>query len=158
MSVFITLTKDEVRLCSILAVERWLIKWGSVNKLSYAQGKENGVLEHDLNANVRSITAEWAVAKHFGVVCSVPVYPNSDHPTRKDLPDVSHNGEVRTVRTRTSIPYWEKDRGKLLIGCKVIDADYYSEVEIFGHFKPTFEAAHFDDASQSYRVPIGEFV
>ena len=157
MSILVTLSKDEVRLCAMLAIERWLIKYGSSDKLSYAQGKTAGHLEHDLNAEVRSMAAEWAAAKHFKVAWNVPCYPNSEHPNRKDLPDVGNNGEVRTVRTRDSIPYWDKDRGKIIIGCKVVDSDYYSKVEIYGSFEPTFEDGHYDPQSDCYRVPLEQF-
>lgn len=157
MSEIVTMTRDEVRLCSMLAIERWLIKYGSTNKASYEQGKTNGHLEHELNATIRSMVAEWAAAKYFKVSWNMPCYPNSEHPNRKDLPDVGYNGEVRTVRTRDSIAYWGKDKGKILIGCKVLDVDYYSKVEIYGSFEPTFEDGHYDQQSDCYRVPVGQF-
>lgn len=157
MSIVVKLSKDEVRLCAMLAVERWLIKYGSADKTSYAHGKITGQLEHNLNAEVRSIAAEWAVAKHFKIAWNVPCYPNSEHPNRKDLPDVGNDGEVRTIRTRNSIPYWAKDKGKIIIACKVTDLNYYSEVEIFGHFEPTFQVDHYHQDEDCYRAPLEDF-
>jgi hypothetical protein len=38
------------------------------------------------------------------------------------------------VRTQNSIPFWKKDAGKTIVGVKVLDEEYYSEVQIYGSF------------------------
>jgi hypothetical protein len=132
--VIVNLTKDEVRVCTLLAVERWLTKFGSIDRPNYADGKKAGRLEPEINANIRANVAEWAVAKAYNLQWSVPWYPNELHPQRKDIPDVGHNLEIRTVRTQDSIPFWKKDTGKTIVGVKVIDEEYYSQVQIYGSF------------------------
>ena len=62
--MIVELNKDEVRVCTMLAVERWLAKFGSVDQPNYAQGKADGKLEPEINANIRANICEWAVAKH----------------------------------------------------------------------------------------------
>jgi hypothetical protein len=132
--VIVNLTKDEVRVCTNLAVERWLTKFGSVDRPNYAEGKKAGRLEPEINANIRANVAEWAVAKAYNLQWSVPWYPNELHPQRKDIPDVGSNLEIRTVRTQDSIPFWKKDTGKTIVGVKVLDEEYYSQVQIYGSF------------------------
>jgi hypothetical protein len=132
--VIVNLTKDEVRVCTLLAVERWLTKFGSIDRPNYADGKKAGRLEPEINANIRANVAEWAVAKAYNLQWSVPWYPNELQPQRKDIPDVGHNLEIRTVRTQDSIPFWKKDTGKTIVGVKVIDEEYYSQVQIYGSF------------------------
>jgi hypothetical protein len=132
--VIVNLTKDEVRVCTLLAVERWLTKFGSVDRPNYAEGKKAGRLEPEINANIRANVAEWAVARAYNLQWSVPWYPNELHPQRKDIPDVGSNLEIRTVRTQNSIPFWKKDSGKTIIGVKVLDEEYYSQVQIYGSF------------------------
>lgn len=132
--MIVNLTKDEVRVCTLLAVERWLTKFGSIDRPNYADGKKAGRLEPEINANIRANVAEWAVAKAYNLQWSVPWYPNELHPQRKDIPDVGHNLEIRTVRTQDSIPFWKKDTGKTIVGVKVIDEEYYSQVQIYGSF------------------------
>ena len=121
--MIVTLTKDEVRVCANLAVERWLAKMGSVDRPNYAAGKRLGKLEPEINANIRANVAEWAVARTYNMQWSVPWYPNELHGQRKDIPDVG-DVEVRTVRTRDSIPFWKKDAGRTIFGVKVIDEEY----------------------------------
>lgn len=153
MSVIMELTQSEVRVCASLALERWLTKTGSTDRPNYARGKSEGRLEHDLNAGIRANVCEWAVAKHWGFAWNVPWYPNSEHPKRSDLADVGINGEVRSVRTFNSIPYWPKDEGRVIIGCKVLDDNYFSVVEIYGVFEPLFEP-EYADGKGGYRMPI----
>jgi len=126
------LTKDELRMCTDIAVNRWLMKFGSTDRPNYAQGKKDGRLEHELQASIRSIVAEYAVAKLTKKPFNLPWYPNEMHPFRKDLPDVGGNIEVRTVRTYDEVPIWRKDADKAIVGCKVTDSEYFSEVEIYG--------------------------
>ena len=46
--MIIELNKDEVRVCTMLAVERWLTKFGSTDQPNYAQGKADGKLEPEI--------------------------------------------------------------------------------------------------------------
>ena len=156
MSTIVQLSKDEIRVCSMLGVERWLTTRGSGLRDSYKEGKANGSLEHQMLADVRTICAEWAVAKYYGWTWNVPWWPKDEHPKRKNLPDVGEKGEVRTVRTKSSIPYWLADKGKLIIGCKVIDEEYFSEVEIYGKFQPIFDDAHLSWDETSYRWSVDQ--
>ena len=157
--MIIALSKDEVRVCTMLALERWLAKFGSVDKPNYAQGKVDGKLEHELLSNVRANVCEWAVAKQYNQSWNVPWYPNSLHPQRKSLADVGVNYEVRSVRTQTSIPFWEKDINNYIFGTKVLDSDYYSEVEVYGHIVPTdyMTDEWYDSYIEGWRVPVELF-
>lgn len=154
--MIIQLDHNEVRVCTLLAVERWLMKHESVDKPNYAEGKKAGRLEHELLANVRANVSEYAVAKHYNQSWNVPWYPNILHPFRKDLPDVGVDGEVRTVRTADGIPYWYKDMKKVIIGTKILDEDYYSTVEIFGHFraKDYMSETYRDESINGWRMPV----
>lgn len=116
----------------MMAMERWLMKFGSTDRPNYAEGKKDGRLEPELMANVRTIVAEYAVAKATNKVYNFPWYPNELHPHRKHLPDVGGNIEVRTVRTYDEVPMWRKDAGKAIVACKVPDTEYFSEVEVYG--------------------------
>ena len=154
--MIIKLSQEEVRVCTLLAVERWFAKYGSIDKPNYAKGKKEGRLTHELLANIQANVCEWAVAKVYNISWTVPFYPNELHPRRKDIPDVGVNGEVRSVRTYDSIPFWNKDKGKLIYGCKVLDDDYYSEIEIYGCFYPDeyFTDEYHDKENDTYRFPI----
>jgi len=159
MSTIVKLSKDEVRVCTLLAVERWLTKFGSIDRPNYAEGKANGQLEPEINANIRANVAEWAVAKHYNINWNVPWYPNELHGARQEIPDVGMTGEVRTIRTQNGIPVWRKDAKKLIIGAKVLDREYFSEVEIFGWYPAhqAFKNEWKDDKINGWRIPIGEF-
>ena len=143
----------------MLATERWLAKFGSTDKPNYAQGKVDGKLEHELLSNVRANVCEWAVAKQYNQSWNVPWYPNSLHPQRKSLADVGANYEVRSVRTQTSIPFWKKDINNYIFGTKVLDTDYYSEVEVYGHIVPTnyMTDEWYDSYIEGWRVPVEQF-
>jgi hypothetical protein len=153
--MIINLSQEEVRVCTLLAVERWLTKFGSVDRPNYAEGKKSGRLEPELNANVRANVSEWAVAKHYNLPWNVPWYPNSLHPHRKDISDVG-DFEVRTIRTQSAIPFWSKDTGRVIIGTKVLDEEYYSAVEIYGSFKADnyMIDEFFDSSINGWRVPV----
>lgn len=155
--MIVHLSKDEVRICTLLAVERWLTKFGSVDRPNYAAGKKLGRLEPEINANIRANVAEWAVARTYNLQWSVPWYPNEYHKQRKDISDVG-NLEVRTVRTQDSIPFWRKDVGKIIVGVKVLDEEYYSQVEIYGSFSADYymNDAYFKADIDGWRVPIQE--
>lgn len=157
--MIITLGQDEVRVCTMLATERWLTKFNSVDKPNYAAGKVAGLLEHELLASVRANVSEWAVAKAYNQSWNLPWYPNELHPQRKDIADVGRIGEVRTVRTRDAIPFWKKDFGKIIIGTKILDEDYYTKVNVYGHINPDVYArdAYWDDAISGWRIPVEEF-
>lgn len=159
MALIVTLDKDEVRVATILAVERWLAKFGSTDKPNYAKGKIDGKLEHELLSNIRANVCEWAVAKQYNQSWNVPWYPNSLHPQRKSLADVGVNYEVRSIRTQTSIPFWQKDINNYIFGAKVLDGDYYSEIEIYGHIVPTeyMTDEWYDSYIEGWRVPVELF-
>lgn len=157
--MIVTLSKEEVRVCTMLATERWLTKFGSIDKPNYAQGKSAGRLEHELLANVRANVSEWAAAKLFNETWSVPWYPNELHPKRKDLADVGNMTEVRTVRTRDAIPFWAKDLNKVIVGTKILDEEYYTQVEVYGSIAPARYSipAYRDESINGWRVPVTEF-
>ena len=153
----VQITTDELRVCSNLAIERWLMKRNSIDRENYAQGKADGRLEPEINANIRSIVAEYAVAKATNKAWNVPWYPNELHPYRKNLPDVGDKGEVRTVRTQDAFPVWNKDKGKVIIGCRIQDTEYFSEVEIFGYIDADDVIGKnglYDSYSNCWRVPF----
>lgn len=157
--MIVTLSPEEVRVCTMLGVERWLTKFGSEDKPNYAKGKADGKLEHELLANVRANVCEWAVAKQYNVSWNVPWYPNHLHPKRKDIADLGKSIEVRSIRTQTSIPFWEKDKDKYIFGAKVLDTEYYSEVEVYGHIQPKdfMTDEYYDTYIKGWRVPVDKF-
>lgn len=159
VTMIVNLSKEEVRVCTLLATERWLTKFGSIDKPNYAQGKLAGKLEHELLANVRANISEWATAKLFNETWSVPWYPNELHPKRKDLPDVGRITEVRTVRTRDAIPFWDKDLHKIIVGTKILDEEYYTKVEVYGSIAPIKYALpiYRDESINGWRIPVTEF-
>jgi hypothetical protein len=128
----VKMTKDDVRRCANMAVELWIEKFGSEDRPNYAQGKKDGLLQHDMVSNTRTIVAEMAVAKATNNSLNYPVYENYLHPVRKHLADVGPNLEVRTVRTRGEVPVWSKDADKVIVGCYVPDDRFFSEVEVYG--------------------------
>ena len=158
--MIVELSKDEVRVCTMLAVERWLAKFGSVDQPNYAQGKADGKLEPEINANIRANICEWAVAKHYNFAWNNPWYPNALHQTRHSLPDVGDNIEVRSIRTQTSIPFWNKDMGKVIVGTKCLDTEYFSKVEIFGTASPEeyMKPEYYDSYISGWRIPISGFI
>jgi hypothetical protein len=159
MSTIVMLSQEEVRVCTLLAVERWLAKFNSTDRPNYAAGKAAGKLEPELNANIRANIAEWAVAKQFNLGWNVPWYPNELHKKRSKIPDVGVDIEVRTVRTQDAIPVWPKDKAKVIVGAKVLDTEYYSLVEIYGYFNASdaYKDEWKDDSIQGWRIPVGEF-
>ena len=160
MTAIVKLSQDEVRVCTLLAVERWLAKFGSTDRPNYAAGKAAGRLEPELNANIRANVAEWAAAKHYNISWNVPWYPNELHTQRASIPDAGTKVEVRTVRTQDGIPVWTKDAGKTIVGTKVLDTEYFSEVEVFGYYEAdkAYKDEWKDDAISGWRIPIGEFI
>lgn len=157
--MIINLTPEEVRVCTSLAMERWLTKFGSQDRPNYAKGKADGKLEHELLANIRANICEWAVAKHYDISWNVPWYPNQLHPNRKFISDCGSNIEVRSIRTQDSIPFWKKDRNNWIVGAKVLDTEYYSSVEVFGRIKASdyMKDEYFDSYIDGWRVPVKEF-
>lgn len=153
--MIVKLSQSEVRVCTTLGVERWLTKFGSEDRPNYAEGKRNGRLEPELMANIRANVSEWAVAKQYNLSWNVPWYPNELHGRRKDIPDVG-NFEVRTVRTQNAIPFWEKDAGRIVFGTKILDEEYFSEVEVYGWFEADkfMNNEFFDPTISGWRVPI----
>ena len=157
--MIVSLSQEEVRLCTMLATERWFTKFGSVDKPNYAQGKADGKLEHELLSNIRANICEWAVAKQYNVSWNVPWYPNHLHPQRKHLADVHTNFEVRSIRTQDSIPFWDKDKDNYVFGAKVLDTEYYSQVEVYGYIKAQdyMNDTWYDSYIKGWRVPVAEF-
>ncbi len=153
--MIVKLSQSEVRVCTTLGVERWLTKFGSEDRPNYAEGKRNGRLEPELMANIRANVSEWAVAKQYNLSWNVPWYPNELHGRRKDIPDVG-NFEVRTVRTQNAIPFWQKDAGRIVFGTKILDEEYFSEVEVYGWFEADkfMNNEFFDPTISGWRVPI----
>ena len=153
--MIVKLSQSEVRVCTTLGVERWLTKFGSEDRPNYAEGKRNGRLEPELMANIRANVSEWAVAKQYNLSWNVPWYPNELHGRRKDIPDVG-NFEVRTVRTQNAIPFWQKDAGRIVFGTKILDEEYFSEVEVYGWFEADkfMNNEFFDTTISGWRVPI----
>lgn len=153
--MIVKLSQSEVRVCTTLGVERWLTKFGSEDRPNYAEGKRNGRLEPELMANIRANVSEWAVAKQYNLSWNVPWYPNELHGRRKDIPDVG-NFEVRTVRTQSAIPFWQKDTGRIVFGTKILDEEYFSEVEVYGWFEADkfMNNEFFDPTISGWRVPI----
>lgn len=157
MGLIVNLSKDEVRVCAQLGLERWLTKFGSKDRPNYAEGKKAGRLELELNANIRANVSEWAVAREYNLPWNVPWYPNEYHGKRSEIVDVG-NFEVRTIRTSSGIPFWKKDEGCLIYGTKVLDEEYFSQVEIYGWFPADLFMSdkYADDSIGGWRVPVGE--
>jgi len=155
MTQIVILSKDEVRVCTMLGVERWLTKLHSTDRPNYAKGKDEGRLEHEVLANIRANVCEWAVAKHFNTSWNVPWYPNELHPHRKNISDIGKNGEVRCIRTKSSIPFWEKDRGKFIFGAKVLDENF-TKIELYNFFKSDdyMLDEYRDEFIGGWRVPV----
>lgn len=105
-------------------------------------------------ANIRANISEWAVAKQYNLAWNLPWYPNELHPRRKNIPDVG-DFEVRTVRTNTSIPFWDKDKDRIIFGTKILDDDSYSLVEVYGWFKAEqyMSVQYRDESINGWRVP-----
>ena len=160
MSHIVTLTKEEVRACADAALNRWMMKWGSVDRPNYA-GDNKRNLEPEIAANVRTIVAEYAVAKLYKKSFTFPFYPNEEHGFRKDIAEVGNNIEVKSIRTKDEIPVFPKDirDGWLLVGARVLDRDYYSQVEVFGWLP--MEDCQRDEwkyaPEGSWRIPLDQF-
>lgn len=161
MSQIVKLKKEEVRACADVALNRWMMKWGSVDRPNY-DGDNKRFLEPEIAANVRTIVAEYAVAKLYKLPLTFPFYPNEEHEYRKDIAEVGANIEVKSIRTRDAIPVFPKDvrPGWLLVGVRVLDRDYYSEVEVYGWIKmEDVKKKEWEYAPEgSWRVPLEAFV
>lgn len=160
-ALIVKLEEPEIRVCVDLAVARWLIKKNSVDRPNYALGKAQGLLEHELLANIRANVSEYAVSKHLGLPWTAPFYLNSEHPRRIDHPDVGTNIEVRTVRTRVEVPVWRKDinKGAVVVATRLLDAEYYTEIEILGYINASEVENHpdwYSDFDNSYRIPVSD--
>ena len=158
--MIVTLSKEEVRACADIALNRWMMKWGSIDRPNYA-GDNKRNLEPEIAANVRTIVAEYAVAKLYKMPLTFPFYPNEEHVYRQHIPDVGTRVEVKSVRTRDEIPVFPKDikPGRILVGARVLDRDYYSEVEVYGWIR--MEDVQRDEwkyaPEGSWRIPLSEF-
>ena len=159
MSQVVKLSKEEVRACADIALNRWMMKFGSIDRPNYA-GDNKKFLEPEIAANVRTIVAEYAVAKLYKLPLTFPFYPNEEHSFRKDFADVGNKVEVKSIRTRDEIPVFPKDirPGWKLVGARVIDRDYYSEVEVYGWINMEEMKDEWKYAPEgSWRVPLEEF-
>jgi hypothetical protein len=157
--MIVTLTKEEVRACADIALNRWMMKFGSIDRPNYA-GDNKRFLEPEIAANVRTIVAEYAVAKLYKMPLVFPFYPNEEHSFRNTFPDVMPIFEVKSIRTRDEIPVFPKDveKGGVLVGVRVLDSDYYSQVEIYGWLELTQLKEEWKYAPEgSWRVPLTEF-
>lgn len=155
--MIVDLTKDEIRVCSLIALERWLLKTNSTDAPNYALGKTEGRLEHELLANIRANVIEYAAAKLYALPWTFPWYPSDQHPARKDHPDVGTKVEVRSIRTANGIPVWQKDVDKqaIIVGGKTLN-DNYTQVEIYGSL-PAIQAVRqdwYDTKYQCWRIPL----
>jgi hypothetical protein len=164
MSQIVKLSKEEVALCADMGLHRWLMKFGSVDRPNYA-GENKRYMEPELMANVRSIVAEYAVSKLWQLPHVLPFYPNSEHSFRKDIPDVLPNLEVKNMRTRDAVPLFPKDirAGMLLVGTRVLDDDYFSQVEVYGWIpveqcqQDDWWSVEMDGKRLCWRVPTSAF-
>jgi len=160
MSHLVKLSPEEVRACADAGLNRWMMKFGSIDRPNYA-GDNKSKLEPEIAANVRTIVAEYAVAKLYRKSFTFPFYPNSEHGYRKDIADVGTNIEVKSIRTKDEIPVFPKDirDGWILVGARVTDRDYYSEVEVFGWLR--MEQVQRDEwlykPEGSWRIPLDQF-
>lgn len=159
MSHIVNLTKEEVRACADAALNRWMMKWGSEDRDNY---KDKTKLEPEIAANVRTVVAEYAVAKLYKKSFTFPFYPNEEHGYRKDIAEVGTNIEVKSIRTKDEIPVFPKDirPGWLLVGTRVLDREYYSQVEVYG-WLPMEEIPSHDEwkyaPEGSWRIPLDQF-
>jgi hypothetical protein len=131
--MIVEMTKDEVLFYACMAPHRWVAKFKSTDRPNYKDGKDSKLLEHELTATVRTMLAEWAVAKSGNYTINVPWYPNELHLERQRLPDCGSNIEVRTSRTRDSIAVWEKDVDKFIYGVKCLDEVEFSKFDVIGY-------------------------
>lgn len=162
--MIVTLSTADVRRCTYLAVERWVEKIGSKDKESYAIGRKNKYLEHDMLNSIRANVSEWAVAKQFGLVWNGGItYDNSDHESRRYLPDVGDTTfpvEVRTRRTGGEFGFWKYDLDKKgrVVFTEVLDDNTFLEVKLIG-WLPIEECGvpeWWDEGMGRYYVPESE--
>ena len=160
MDIIVDLNLAEMHQMVDAAKHRWITKLGSKDKATYAEGRKNKYLEHDLLSSLRSATTEWAVAKylHEGWVGQI-TYPNSEHGNRKSLGDVGAHVEVRSRRTRDAIPVWDYDivPGKILVGTEVVNDDTFNQIRIFGWMMMTDVPANSEFYEGRYYVPTEKF-
>ena len=149
------LTEKEVRFCADMALNRWLMKWGSEDNPTY---KDDRYKEPELMNNIRSIISEFAVAELWQLPHVTPFYENKQHYFRKDIPDVLPNLEVRTFRTIDAIPVKEKDKrdGLIIVGTHIANRHYFEEVQVLGWIKAEdcFRDEWYRDQEKLWRVPL----
>lgn len=154
----VTLDRQEVRLCADLALNRWLMKWDSTDRQNYT---DKNKLEPEIVANIRTIVAEYAVAKFYRLPQVLPFYPNEEHSYRYAFPDVLPNFEVRTVRTYDAVPLFTKDNraGLVIIGTKVLDDNFYRKVEIWGgiQVQDAYKSEWLSQKEGFWRIPKNAF-
>lgn len=157
--VVVTLSERMRRQCAILGVERWVAKKDSTDKDSYAEGRKNGYLEHDLLNDVRANISEWAVAQHYAQAWNGGVtYDNEQHGRRRYLPDVGTNLEVRTRRTGGEFGFWayETEKEGYAVFTEVVNDITFEQVRILG-WLPITECANpewWDKDNKRFYVPL----
>jgi hypothetical protein len=142
----------------MLGVERWLAKLDSTDKDSYAMGRKNKYLEHDLVNSVRANISEWAVAQHYALGWNGGItYTNDQHKRRRYLPDVGTNVEVRTRRTGGEFAFWEYevDKEGFAVFTEVVDDTTFKEVRILGWLpiKDCARPEYWDKDQKRFYVP-----
>jgi len=133
--LIVTIPESLIRQCAMLGVERWLAKQGSTDKESYAMGRKNKYLEHDLVNSVRANISEWAVAQHYALGWNGGItYTNDQHARRRFISDVGTDVEVRTRRTGGEFAFWEYEIEKegFAVFTEVVDDNTFQEVRILG--------------------------
>jgi hypothetical protein len=133
--LIVSIPESLIRQCSMLGVERWLAKKGSTDKESYAMGRKNKYLEHDLLNSVRANISEWAVAQEYALGWNGGItYTNDQHARRRYISDVGTNVEVRTRRTGGEFAFWEYEIAKegFAVFTEVVDDNTFEEVRILG--------------------------
>jgi hypothetical protein len=90
--MILNMLQDEIDEAIRVGTTRYRRKFGSVDRPNYAKGKQNGSLEHELNASIRAAVAECAVALVTEQVWGGSyTYSNRFHEYRKHLPRQRQN-------------------------------------------------------------------
>jgi hypothetical protein len=156
--IVVNISDSLIRQCSVLGVERWLAKKDSQDKESYALGRKNKYLEHDLVNAIRANISEWAVAQHYALGWNGGItYPNNEHGRRRYLPDVGTNVEVRTRRTGGAFAFWdyEIDKQGYAVFTEVVNDETFDQVRIVGWLpiEECGKSEYWDKNYKRYYIP-----
>lgn len=158
--MIVTLSKEEVRACADIALNRWMMKWDSTDRPNYA-GANKAKLEPEVTANIRTIVTEYAVSKLYKTPLVFPFYDNSEHAWRSKFPDVMPNFEVKSIRTKDAVPLFKKDNkpGYLLVGTFVLNTTTFAEVDVFGWLpiEEGFKDEFWSPSEGFWRIPKDKF-